>query len=145
VNADAEELKRFAVFAECSEEDRRAIAELPEERVLRAGSPLFREGGEASGLVLVAEGALRIESRRAGRLGVLGAGGAIGGVALVAAGPREVSAVAEAKTRVWVLERTAFRRLVLDSPHAACRVAEGVLAQFAVAVRSQLDRFASES
>lgn len=134
------ELKRFALFAECSDEEREAIVELLEERVLRSGSPLYREGGEAEGLVLVAEGALRLESRRAGPLGRVTAGGSLGGAAIVAAGKREVTAIAEGRTRVWILERTAFRRLVEDSPRAACRVAEAVLAHLAGAVRDVLGR-----
>jgi CRP-like cAMP-binding protein len=140
-----EELKRFAVLAECSDEDREAIAPLLEERQLRAGSPLFREGSESEALVLVAEGALRLESRRAGELGTLGPGGALGGVALVLAGKREVSAVAASPSRLWLLDRAAFRRLVADAPRAACRIAEGVLAQLAGALRDQLPRPASSS
>lgn len=138
-----DELKRFAVLAECSDEDREAIAPLLEERQLRAGSPLFREGSEAEALVLVAEGALRLESRRAGDLGTVGAGGALGGVALVLAGKREVGAVAAVPSRLWLLDRAAFRRLVADAPRAACRIAEGVLGQLAGALRDQLDRLAT--
>lgn len=138
----ADDLKRFSVLAECSDDDRDTIAQLLEERVLRPGSPLFREGSEAEGLVLVAEGALRLESRRVGKLGTVRAGAAIGGVSLAAVGKREVAAVAEARTTVWVLERTAFRRLAEDAPRAACRIIEGVLAQFAAATRGSLDRLA---
>jgi len=138
----ADELKRFAVLAECSDDDRDSIAGLLEERVLRPGSPLFREGSEAEALILVAEGALRLESRRTGPLGQVGPGGAIGGVSLVTVGKREVTAIAQGKTRLWILERAAFRRLVEDAPRAACRVSEGVLVQLAAATRANLDRLA---
>lgn len=132
------DLKRFPLLAELAEPEREAIAELLEPLELAAERQLFREGQEAEGLVLLERGALRLECRRRGALGACGAGTVLGGLSLVAVGPREATAVATERSRVWVLSRTSFHRLVEDAPRAACRLLAAVLADFAQAVRGGL-------
>jgi CRP-like cAMP-binding protein len=102
----------------------------------------MREGQEADGLLLVDQGSLRLESARCGDLGEAGPGASLGAVSLVVVGPREVTAVASEPTRLLRLSRTAFHRLVEDSPRAAARILETLVQDFAAAVRSGLDRLA---
>ena len=52
-------LKRTALFGELGEADLRVLAERANERRLARGEVLFVEGGEASGLYVVVEGAVR--------------------------------------------------------------------------------------
>ena len=140
----AVELKRFALLGELSEEERELVAEELEPATLREGDRLFTEGEESHGLVLVVEGRFRLESRRVGVLGTAHPGQALGAASLVAIGPREASAVAETTSRVLLLRRSAFRRLALDAPGAACRLAEAVAAELAALVRAELDTIAQQ-
>jgi CRP-like cAMP-binding protein len=135
----AVDLKRFALFEELSEEEREVLAEEIEGIELEPGDVLFREREEASGLLLVIEGRVRLESSRAGALGSVGPGTALGAVSLVAVGPREASAVADSACRVLLLRRSAFRRLVEDAPRAACRLAEAIACDAATLLRAGLE------
>jgi CRP-like cAMP-binding protein len=140
--SDAPELKAFALLAELSEEERELVTDLLERVDLDAGDQLFCEGQEAECLVLIEKGTLDLTSARAGALGQVGAGESLGALALVAVGPRELTAVASEAACIWVLSRESFRRLCEDAPRAACRILEAALADFAAAVREGLDRFA---
>jgi CRP-like cAMP-binding protein len=142
VSGGAPDLKRFALLAELGDEERELVIELLERLDLDPGEQLFAEGQEAEGLFFVERGALELSSQRAGKLGKASAGEALGSVSLVAVGPREATAVAGESARLWLLSRESFRRLAYDSPRAACRILEAALADFAGAVREELDRFA---
>ena len=135
----AVDLKRFALFEELSEEEREVLADEVERIELEPGDVLFREQDEASGLVLVVDGRVRLESSRAGELGSVGPGTALGAVSLVAVGPREVSAVAESACSILLLRRSTFRRLVEDAPRAACRLAEAIARDAAALLRAGLE------
>ena len=133
------DLKRFALFEELSEEEREVLAEGIERIELEPGDVLFREQEEGGGLVLLVEGRVRLESSRAGELGSVGPGTALGAVSLVAVGPREASAVAESACSILLLRRSAFRRLADDTPRAACRLAEAIAREAAALLRAGLE------
>jgi CRP-like cAMP-binding protein len=135
----AVDLKRFALFEELSEEEREVLADGIERIELEPGDVLFREQEEGSGLVLLVEGRVRLESTRTGELGSVGPGTALGAVSLVAVGPREVSAVAESACSILLLRRSAFRRLADDTPRAACRLAEAIAREAAALLRAGLE------
>jgi CRP/FNR family cyclic AMP-dependent transcriptional regulator len=141
----ASDLKAFALFASLSDTERAAVADLLERLDLDPGEQLFLEGQESEGLVLIESGGLRLSSGRAGDLGVVPAGETLGAVALVAPGRREVTAVASEDTRVWLLSRESFQRLILDEPRASCRMLEAALVDFAGLARLGLDRFAASA
>jgi CRP-like cAMP-binding protein len=138
----APDLKLFALLAELGDDERELVADMLERFDLDEGEQLFAEGQEAEGLYFVERGTLELRSQRAGSLGRAAAGEALGCISLVAVGPREATAVAADEARVWLLSRESFRRLAYDSPRAACRILEAALADFAGAVRDELDRFA---
>jgi CRP-like cAMP-binding protein len=142
VNA-ARDLKAFTLFDELTEEEREAVFEELEPIDLSPDEVLFTEGDESHGLILVVEGGLRLDSKRAGPLGVVERGNAVGAVSLVAIGRREATATADGRSRVLLLRRSAFRRLVEDSPRAACRLAEAVACDLAGLVRAGLDTLAA--
>jgi len=135
----AMDLKRFALFEELSEEERELLADGIERIELEPGDVLFREQEEGGGLVLLVEGRVRLESSRAGELGSVGPGTALGAVSLVAVGPREASAVAESACSILLLRRSTFRRLVEDTPRAACRLAEAIARDAAALLRTGLE------
>ncbi len=137
------DLKQFPLLAELGEPDREALLEVLEERKASAGVPLFREGSEAEGLVLIVAGEVELQSRRSPEAVRLGPGAAIGGLSLLVVGPREVTAVARAACRYLLLPRTSFRRLVDDAPRTACRLTEAIAAELSAVVREGLDGFAT--
>ena len=137
------DLKRFSLLSDLAECDREAVAELLEPIELLPGRQFFREGQEADGLLLIDRGELRLESERSGDLGTSGEGTALGGLSLLVAGPREMTAVAVDATRVLQLSRTAFLRLAEDYPRTGLRLAQAIIVEFAGTVREGLDRIVS--
>jgi len=135
-----DELKRFALLVELSSDDRDALAELLEERELPDGKSLFREGSEGDGLVLLASGRLNLKSRRSGSaVGTLDPGMHLGAASLFSLGKREITAVADGPTTVWLLPRAGLPRLAEDAPRAAFRVAEAIAGELAGLLRQRLE------
>jgi CRP-like cAMP-binding protein len=132
------DLRRFPLFARLAQEELEAVAARLEVRELEAGQPVWREGERAKGLVLLEHGALRIESRRDGELGRCEAPACFGAASLVGDGPRESSASAAGAVRTLLLSRTAFARLVEESPCAAARLLSAVAADLARILREGL-------
>ena len=125
------DLKRFELLANLPEADRQAVAEEMETLELEAGTALFDEGEPGEGLLLVAEGGVRVESSRATSSVELGAGAAIGAFSLVVSGPRQARAETTSRSRILVLRRSAFRRFADAEPRAACRLLEAILQETA--------------
>jgi CRP-like cAMP-binding protein len=139
------DLKRFSLLSDLTDSDREVVAALLEPIELVPGRQCFREGQEAEGLLLIDRGELRLESQRSGELGTSGEGTSLGGLSLLVVGPREVTAIAVAPTRVLQLSRAAFLRLAEDHPRTGLRLAQAIAAEFAGAVREDLDHIASAS
>lgn len=132
------ELKDFALLDELSEEERDLLAEELEEEEVIAGRALFEEGAEADGMLFVLDGALSLETREQGELGRIGPGATLGALSLVVPGRRELTALVAEPARVAWLERTAFRRLMSDSPGLAGRLLESLLRTVASDLREGL-------
>ena len=135
-------LKTFSLMASFTDEDREALADLIDERKVAKGRRIFSEGTEAEGMVLVAAGSVRIESRRTGASEVIEGPVALGALSLVSVGPRECTVVAASTCEVLLLPRTSFRRLVDDYPRTACRLIEGMLDEASGLIRAGLDKLA---
>lgn len=136
----ASQLKQFALLAEFTEEEREILVDLLEERSLPDGKSAFREGAESEGLVLLAEGRLKLKSKRTGAVvGVVEAPAHLGAASLFAFGKREVTALADGGATVHLLPRAGLPRLADDAPRAAFRLAEAVAAELAGLVRNGLD------
>ncbi len=136
---NAADLKTIDLLAELGDDDRDALAELLEEQQIAKGRRLFSEGEESEDLVLVLEGRVRLERRSGEVLGLLSAGAALGGVALVCFGKRATAAFCEEPCRVARLDRSGYRRLADDYPRTACRLIEALFKQLADDVRESLD------
>jgi CRP-like cAMP-binding protein len=133
------DLKRFGILAELSNDDREALIELLDRKVFRKGRSIYRETAEADGLVLVASGEVRLSSRRCADLGTLGEGSVLGGASLLSLGQREATVKAEADCEVLLLARSSYRRLVEDYPRTACRLTEAIASDLAALLRESLD------
>jgi len=132
----ADDLKRFALFADLGEGEREELASLLEERDLSTGETLFDEGDDADALLLVLEGRLELRSRRRAEPLSIGAGEVLGGLALFAVGCREVSAVGGEPTALRLLRREDFLRFAEDQPRAAFRIAAALVADVAQHARA---------
>ena len=137
---NVEDLKQFSLLAEFGDDDRDALFELLEERRLPAGRRIFAEGSEAEGLILLASGCARIESRRGVAPQVAEAGASFGGLSLVSVGPRQATVIAETPCEFLSLPRDRWHRLVEDNPRTACRLTQAIAAQLAGLVREELDQ-----
>ena len=134
----AENLKRFALLEELSDEERELLDEHLEVEELAEGRVLFEEGVEAEGLFLVLEGEVALETREQGRLARLGPGAALGGLSLISARRREVTALTVTACSVAHMERASFRRLVDDAPRLGCRLLEALLHETTAQLREAL-------
>lgn len=136
--SQADDLKRFALFADLGDAEREELASLLEERDVSAGETLFDAGDEADALLLVLSG--RIELTAPGRATPLsvGAGGSIGGLALFAIGSREVGAVGAETSELRLLRREDFLRFAEDQPRAAFRIAAALASDVAQHTRAAL-------
>jgi CRP-like cAMP-binding protein len=132
-------LETFPLLARLRGEEREALSEALEALDVDAGTLLFDEGDPAVGLVLVAEGRVRVASRRTGEQAELGPGASLGAFSLAAHGVREARAETTSRCRLLVLGRDAYERLVADAPRTACRLMEGVLADTARLLRGDLE------
>jgi CRP-like cAMP-binding protein len=136
----ASQLKQFVLFAEFTEEEREVLTDLLEERTLPDGKSAFREGAESEGMLLLAEGRLKLKSKRTGAVvGVVEAPAHLGAASLFAFGKREVTALSDGGATIHLLPRVGLPRLADDAPRAAFRLAEAVAIELAGLVRSRLD------
>ena len=134
----AQALAQFALLSELESEELDALCEVLEPQELARGSILFEEGDPADGLVLIAEGRLRIKCLRAGDLGEIGEGEVIGASSLAGPGSRETTAVAVSNARVYTLSRDGFQSLVRGEPRVACKIAGASLRALADTLREGL-------
>jgi CRP-like cAMP-binding protein len=134
-----EDLKRFGLLVEFTEEDRSWLAELLDVESICEGETVFCEGDEADSLYLVESGSLRISSEADGALGLLCEGAAFGSISVVIVGKRQATATAESDCKLMVLTRGSFRRLADDAPRTACRLTEAILTDLATGLRTNLD------
>jgi CRP-like cAMP-binding protein len=135
-----EVLKRFSLLVELSDEERDALGEMLEKRILPNGKSVFREGAESEGLVLLEKGRLKLKSKRTGDVvGTLEAEDHLGAASLFAPGRREVSAMADGPCTIWTLSRSGLARLAEDAPRAAFRLAEAVATEVVGLLRPGLE------
>jgi CRP-like cAMP-binding protein len=131
-------LARCRVLRDLTGDEILALSLLVEARQVRAGDPLFREGDEADEVIVIAEGAVRLERARE-TLGVLGSGEMLGGVCLTSVGQRGCDAIAEEDVELLALSRGAYLQLRSDHPSVALALHEGLLRELAQSVRALAD------
>jgi len=129
------DLKLFPLLDSLTPGERGELADVLEPLELEPGAIVFEEGDPAQGLLLLAEGRLRLRSDRAEEAGDLGPGAVLGTLAIVAGGVREATAEAASRCRLWLLRRDAFDRFVELSPRAACRLLQAILREYAALLR----------
>lgn len=110
-----EVLRKTALFAQLTAEEREEIEAIGRVVRARAGSTLIRQGDEAGGMSVVIAGRVRIELElpdgRRETLVTLSRGDVFGELSLVDRFPRSASAVADTDARVFLINGTEFDRL----------------------------------
>jgi CRP-like cAMP-binding protein len=131
-------LARCRVLRDLNGDEIIALAMLVEARQFCAGDPLFREGDDADEVLVIAEGAVRLERARE-PLGVLAAGEMLGGTCLTSVGQRACDAIAEENVQVLALSRSAYLQLRVDYPLVALALHESLLRELAGNVRALVE------
>jgi len=110
-----EVLRKTALFAQLTSEEREEIEAIGRVVRARAGSTLIRQGDDAGGMSVVVAGRVRIELElpdgRRETLATLSRGDVFGELSLVDRFPRSASAVADSDARVFLINGTEFDRL----------------------------------
>jgi CRP-like cAMP-binding protein len=143
LDSDIETLRRVPLFTGFGTDELRLLAFSAEDRTLSDGEQLFAQGDRADGGYVVAHGRLDL-TESADSLGervvaALGPGSLIGELALIVETTRAVHAYATAGTRVLLIRRAAFKRVLTEYPVLAGQL-YGVIARRIQATASDLDR-----
>lgn len=117
----------MALLDQLAPDDRELLLSLQEERVLPAGTLLFRQGDPADSAIFVNQGELALELYAPGLAAPVEvyrsqAGDLIGEPALVAGGWRSRTAVATRPTRIGVLHRVDLKSLLSSFHPASLRI-----------------------
>src|SRR5437867_6418275 len=119
----ARALSKVSLFAGCSDEVIRDIAEIAHLLSFEDGSVIVPEGEEGQGFYLLMSGEASV--RRAGtEINHLGAGDFFGEIALLEGTPRTASVVAAGAVVCLGILRSDFRPLLMRLPRIALRIIE---------------------
>ena len=114
-DAKIEALRSVRLFSDLRQRDLEQVAQLADEVDLPAGHVLMREGETGSQMFVIVSGEARVD--RGGRqIAVLGPGGHLGEMALVAEGPRMATATLTQPAHLFVLAHREFHSLMEDVP-----------------------------
>ena len=120
-------LRRVPLFDELAPADLGAIAEVAQERSFTDGEVLASEGELGDELLIVASGAVRVETGGA-EIARRGRGEVVGEMSLITGGPRMASLVADGDVRAIRIGRREFESMIHDRPDIGIGVMR-VLAQ----------------
>jgi CRP-like cAMP-binding protein len=110
-------LSEIPLFNELPPEEIAALVPYIDSRVYKNGSTIIRQGEPGDSLFIVEEGSVDIiDFRRGTKLASLGAGEVFGEMSLITGEPRSATAVASAETRLWLVWKDSFDRLINTSP-----------------------------
>lgn len=113
-------LQTVDVFAGLTRRDLREVSRLMTEVRIPAGQVLCEQGAHAQEVFVVLDGTVEV-SRAERSVGVVGAGGIIGEMALVDGGPRTATTTARSEVTALALSRSEFRQLMTQFPAVATR------------------------
>ena len=122
-SADLNFLRQVILFRDIADSERDAIWSRLEERRLRRGEALFREGDSGTELFFIRSGSVIVSKHVAGRveqvLARLGPGDFFGEMSLFDGSPRSATIQAEADTVLFWLDRANLDQLIEQNPRAA--------------------------
>lgn len=122
------------LFADFTDTGKRIFATIAQEKRIPAGAPLFAENMVGESLFVVVSGGVRLSQKRPEgerEAGQVGAGEALGELAVLAPTVRLVSAVAAADTLVLEIGQRDFLALAPQKPQACLKLATAIATQLA--------------
>lgn len=126
-------MRRVPIFAGFGDEPLKLIAFSAEERDFENGRVLFEAGDRGDGGWLVASGRVDLLGPTGAILESVGPGGLIGEVALIVETQRPAKAVIVGRSRVILIRRALFRRVLSEFPDLAGRLAGMMASRIQVA------------
>lgn len=129
------------VFRECTRTELEALRLHLHERKFLAGEIVFDEGEQGEGMYVVISGKLRATRKgllKKKTLGYISVGECFGEMALLEAGPRVATVVAEEATTVLAMFRPELVQLAESRPRLGYKIARGV----ALVMEARLRRIA---
>ena len=122
-SADSRFLRDVLLFKDIAEDEEAAVWARLEERRLRRGDVLFREGEKGKELFIIRSGAVIVSKHVKGRveqvLARLGPGDFFGEMSLFDDQPRSATIQAETETIMYGLDRSSLDHLIEQNPRAA--------------------------
>ena len=137
-------LERTPVLAEIGREPLRLLAFSAEQKNLSSNERLFERGAHADCAYTVVSGRIRLDNDNDMR--VVGPGALIGEMALIVETTRPCDAFSDGPSRVLIVPRSLFRKMLEEYPHIAdalrARLIQRVRGEFAELerIREDLDR-----
>jgi CRP-like cAMP-binding protein len=121
-------MAKLPVLSELDDEALRVLAFSADTRNLNAGNLLLRRGERSEGGYFVISGSLSLfrDANQEFETGVVGVGGLIGEMAMIAATENAVSAIAREPTTVLRIPRTLFQRVLREYPGSAARLRSAI-------------------
>ncbi|PLX36585.1 MAG: hypothetical protein C0606_15035 [Hyphomicrobiales bacterium] len=129
LNDDISALQRVSLFEDFADDQLRLLAFGAEDRDLSAGSVLYEQGDRADSAYVVVSGALELFGPNDEPIGRAGPGTLIGELALMVDTERTNRAVVNERTRVILIRRSLFRRILQEFPDLARRVQQDFTAR----------------
>lgn len=122
-----DQLRSVPLFAELSDESLERIKAAVTEFEAPSGAVLVQPDVEGSGLYIICDGTVAVETRGAGTI-ELGPGECVGELALLTPAPRSARVSAKTSVRALAIDRSRFGRLLESEPQIAVSLL-GVLAR----------------
>ncbi|MFO8057268.1 MAG: cyclic nucleotide-binding domain-containing protein [bacterium] len=123
-------LRDNVLFRDFSDKEIAVLSKYMEEKSIAAPTPLFLENMPGESMFIIVSGAINIAKMRGEgeteTLMTLGAGDFFGELALVENGPRAVSALTAQDSQLLVMKRSAFEKMMEESPQIAVKVVMGM-------------------
>jgi CRP/FNR family transcriptional regulator, cyclic AMP receptor protein len=114
-------LRNVPLFAGLSKRDLSAVGRIAEELDFSADKELIREGESGRQFFILFDGEAVVR-RRGRKVNTLGPGDFFGEIALLSSRPTTASVTTSAPSRLAVITRASFNRLLRDSPQFQLRV-----------------------
>jgi len=125
--------RKIPLFTELRDDDLDRLCRLAEEMVLEVGDVLFEEGSQGDRAYVIEEGALEVfkmSNQREVLLAVLGPGQVLGEMALLEDRPRNATARAQERSRLWTIDQMQLQQLMNRSASAAASMFYTMLARW---------------
>lgn len=123
---DIDLLRRVPILSGFGDEPLKLIAFSAEDREVDDGRVLFEAGDRADGGWIVATGQVDLTTADGVVLESIGPGGLIGEIALITETQRPARAVAVGRSRLIMIRRALFRRVLSEFPELASQLARVV-------------------